>query len=195
MSNQNGSLEELNQRIIDNDLRELNRAIREISADIQASIAVAKLPEIVFKDYFLDNFKLIAAGGEVDNAVTLSWIDIAGGPYAEVDVVDNAGNVLFRVPGLMARPTVDHSRLKGTSFNTIAAKYQAEANRLQVQGDRYLHGALSGIDQAVGANGPDDPASRWKAIFDRYADKSLVATTKTKKKDELENNLEFEYDE
>ena len=111
------------------------------------------------------------------------------------DVVDNAGNVLFRVPGLMARPTVDHSRLKGTSFNTIAAKYQAEANRLQVQGDRYLHGALSGIDQAVGANGPDDPASRWRAIFDRYADKSLVATTKTKKKDELENNLEFEYDE
>ena len=95
----------------------------------------------------------------------------------------------------MARPTVDHSRLKGTSFNTIAAKYQAEANRLQVQGDRYLHGALSGIDQAVGANGPDDPASRWRAIFDRYADKSLVATTKTKKKDELENNLEFEYDE
>ena len=29
MSNQNGSLEELNQRIIDNDLRELNRAIKE----------------------------------------------------------------------------------------------------------------------------------------------------------------------
>ena len=191
MSNQNGSLEELNQRIIDNDLRELNRAIKEISADIQASIAVAKLPEIVFKDYFLDNFKLIAAGGEVDNAVTLSWIDIAGGPYAEVDIIDDAGNILFRVPPITAKPKVDNKRMKGTSYSKMATRFQEESNRLQAAGDRFLAGALNGIEQFV-TQDSSDYALRWANIFKRYAPNQQPQGNQNTSG--LDDNLEFEYE-
>ena len=173
------------------DLEKLSEDIRTILGDIEASIEVRRMPEVVFVDYYLDNFRNIAITGDIDNSVTLAWINFAGGPYAEVDIIDDAGNILFRVPPITAKPKVDNKRMKGTSYSKMATRFQEESNRLQAAGDRFLAGALNGIEQFV-TQDSSDYALRWANIFKRYAPNQQPQGNQNTSG--LDDNLEFEYE-
>ena len=74
MANDNTTLAEIAQRRLEAETKQLSEDIRTILGDIEASIEVRRMPEVVFVDYYLDNFRNIAITGDIDNSVTLAWI-------------------------------------------------------------------------------------------------------------------------
>ena len=74
MANDNTTLADIAQRRLEAETKQLSEDIRTILGDIEASIEVRRMPEIVFVDYYLDNFRNIAITGDIDNSVTLAWI-------------------------------------------------------------------------------------------------------------------------
>ena len=73
MANDNTTLAEIAQRRLEAETKQLSEDIRTILGDIEASIEVRRMPEVVFVDYYLDNFRNIAITGDIDNSVTLAW--------------------------------------------------------------------------------------------------------------------------
>ena len=72
MANDNTTLAEIAQRRLEAETKQLSEDIRTILGDIEASIEVRRMPEVVFVDYYLDNFINIAITGDIDNSVTLA---------------------------------------------------------------------------------------------------------------------------
>ena len=86
MANDNTTLADIAQRRLEAETKQLSEDIRTILGDIEASIEVRRMPEVVFVDYYLDNFRNIAITGDIDNSVTLAWINFAGGQIGRAHV-------------------------------------------------------------------------------------------------------------
>lgn len=133
------------------------------------------IPEIVFKETFLGFFKTMSAEG-IDDTLAKKWVDFAGSPYNEVDVIDKTGNVMYTVPGLLSRPNVDKALGKNVNFDKMVTTYELKRNRLPEVGDRYLAAELDNIPNSITANVAED-ALRWKQIFDRYSGDNNMSVT------------------
>ena len=81
--------------------------------------------------------------------------------------------------------------MKGTSYSKMATRFQEESNRLQAAGDRFLAGALNGIEQFVTQDN-SDYSLRWANIFKRYAPNQQPQGNQNTSG--LDDNLEFEYE-
>ena len=87
--------------------------ISEIADQVMNSFPRARLDELRFREVFLPYF----AG---DDPATLkyrvdvgNWITVAGGPFAEVDIYDKQGKVLFVVPPMFDRMAVRPEQVVG----------------------------------------------------------------------------------
>jgi len=127
------------------------------------------LPESVFVEYFLDFFK---SNGHQDMTTPLSlkWIELAGGPYNEVTVIDAMANELYTVPSIYSKPNIDADKSNSMNFSNMASEFKLRSNRIVEDGTNYLNNQLSGVDNMVGVS-DDASVNTWKAIFQRY-DKS-----------------------
>ena len=189
---------ELAERAKKREIDALKSFISEVNDDF--TLPVAKIPESVFVDYFLDHFKAINNNVEVDPTLTAKWVSIVGSPYSPADIVDSKGDVLYSVPPLLARPNVN-KRLQQVSFNEVSGRYNAEKNRLESAGENYLHAALNGVSSMVTGEKAEMEKStvEWMSIFKRYDTPTTPETDSTKKEtikkySQLDDNLEIEYD-
>lgn len=80
--------------------QELNGASAKAFHGLVETHERKKLPEHIFKDYFLPFF-LGGAVPDPNTEVYARWVGIAETPTSEVDVINPAGDVLFTVPALM----------------------------------------------------------------------------------------------
>lgn len=184
----NKELQETNHKEISN-MEEL--AVQEILGGIPKKNII---PEVVFKDYFLDHFKNMAKGTVEDTTLTSKWIHgIAGTPYSEVDVVDDAGNVLFTVPGVVKRANLNVHKANDVSILKITNHYSLERNRMEARGDQYLAHALNGVENILEKTTNEDTV-RWKNIFDRYDPNKKVESKKESVNTKLNDTLELVYD-
>ena len=119
---------ELAERAKQREIDALKSFISEVKDDF--TLPVAKIPENVFVDYFLDHFKALNNNVEVDPTLTAKWVSIVGSPYSPADIVDSKGDKLYSVPPILARPNVN-KRLQQVSFNEVSGRYNAEKNRLE----------------------------------------------------------------
>jgi len=157
-----------------------NEAIDEIDELLNASIEKAVIPEDVFVEYFLDYFRDPA--GQKNTTLPSKWLEISGGPYNEVDVLDNKGNVAYTVPSLFITPTVDARLIARYDFSDIAANYNMQMKITSTSAQNYLSSALSGVPDAVMTDARRHIA-KLAAIFARYdtSDSGVTASDNSNK--------------
>ncbi len=182
MSNENSNdpneavKQQLRQRIGD-ELTKIQNGINEV-----APSDVVRLPEYHFTQVFLPFF----AGDEntMYKANLLTWVNMAGGPYRSVDVIDQNGNVLFRVPPVMDRSAINPVKnrsidIKGSSLSHVVATV-SQLNQIHpTRGQEYLSKELTkrALVMRVPTNVASD-LSTWNAIFTRYGRPPIVAMDK-----------------
>ena len=162
----------------DKKVDELKSFIADKHDVIVTETTVAYLPEEVFVEYFLDYFK---AGGNLDmsSGLSLKWLELSGGPYNEVIIIDVAGNDIFTVPSLYIKPDIDMSKMDGIDISNIASEFKLRENRLPEDGINYLNNQLSGLDTMVDSNFIKS-VNTWKSIFSRYDNTKTKATSNGK---------------
>lgn len=78
--------------------------IANIHKALVADVEVKQIPESTFVKEILP----ILTGEVVSADFPLLMAAVAGTPFSEVDIVDNAGEILFRLPSLLERNIVNH---------------------------------------------------------------------------------------
>lgn len=159
------NMKEMANALKENKAGELKGLIGESFDAIVTNAPVAVIPEMVFKEYFLDYFK--GVDRDANSPVLLKWLELAGGPYNEVMVIDDkTGEALYKVPAVYAKPIVDTKQLADVSFNNVLSEFNLRSNRIHADGLNYLNQELTGIDVEVGDKSVT--TSRWRGIFKKY---------------------------
>lgn len=128
---------------------------------------VPRLPEHIFCQYLLPILANTAKGEKVDLNI---WTDIAGTTYRPIDIVDAAGEVLYRVPSLhRTLPTEVRDRTPQSaqrSVYSIASRSEMLSKNSPRAGKAFLHNALA---TKVPRAGVDlERARAFDAILRRY---------------------------
>lgn len=151
-------------------------AIRGIMEDLNTSAEISRtrMPEAIFVAGFLPLF-----AGEKDKipkGITLEvWARVAGNDFAEVDVVDARGNVLFTVPALFERSAFNSVKGQRVGMSHVILTHQQYNHQSPALGSRYLDEELSkrqmlaDVPEAVLIN-----LERWNAIYTRYGRPPLM---------------------
>lgn len=135
-------------------------ALKQIS-DLTSS-DVARISEAQFVSTLLP--VLTDTTGKADLRV---WQDLAGHALRPIDVVDFAGNVLFRVPSLLRRlPTRRNPDSYQNTFSSIVAEGKLHSDRHPVLGRTFLETRLAQV--SVDGKIDYDTAGRWNEILKRY---------------------------
>lgn len=182
-------LEELSNKLEDKATRDAVKAISEIHESITAT-EKAMLPEVVFKEGFLEFFKDVGSHPNKDGLL-LKWLELSGGIYNEVDVVDVKGDVVFTVPGICTPGTINEAISNNVSFGNIVTTFNNKLNRTEAEGINYLNGELNKLVGIVGEG--KDTTDRWVNVLTRYDDKTETQTNKDIAT-ELNKNLGLELD-
>jgi len=183
------NLQNVADQLNDGRTMELKTYISDAFTDLVETKVNMIIPEIVFKNHFLEFFYKFNHE-QTNSTLALKWIELAGGAYNEVDVVDNNGHIIYTVPSLFTRPNVDDSILSKMSFSSIAHNFQAKLERTDAEGINYLNRELSSLPNTVSTES-DNVVNRWLNIFQRYSTKQVaqpqLPTT-------LQDELDLNYD-
>ena len=167
----------------------VNRATDDAQAFFDELVKVDNpiVPEVVFKEGFLDYF--FNNDFKENDSILLKWLSIAGGPYNKVDVDDESGKVLFTVPEIYNKVSVNDDMMGNIDMWDMMVKYHRKNERFVVEGDQYLINMSSQIASAVK---PVAGNSEWMNIFKHYG----LIKKDIKKKVEEKISIEdmFEYD-
>jgi len=148
--------------------------ITELSTALKDDLVNVILPEAVFKEYFLDFF--MYPSKHIGSPLLSKWIELAGGPYNPVDIIDGLGNIILTAPSAMIRTQMNHTAMGGLDFTAIASTYLMKRKITDAQATNYLGTILSTIPGNARHN-VSEHIMRWTAIFDRYReDKNDAAT-------------------
>jgi hypothetical protein len=86
-------------------------ADQKLASDISAihkalviDVEVRKIPESTFVKEILP----VLTNEAISTDFPLLMAGVAGGPFSEVDIIDEAGNTLFRLPSLLERNIISH---------------------------------------------------------------------------------------
>jgi len=158
---------------------------------------IVKLPEYVFVRAFLPFFCGEKKITEQPNILP-SWIGIAGSPSKEVDIVDEKGEILFRVPAMNDTSVIDSLNKKnGRSLQAIVQNYHRYQGITPINGENFLANAIADKIQAIRTTSESftENEKKWNEIFIRYGkmkstEPELVAVDKSSRLDEDE----IEYD-
>lgn len=145
---------------------------------------VARISEAQFVNLLLP--VLTDTTGKADLRV---WQDLAGTVLRPIEVMDSAGNALFRVPSLMRRlNTRENPKDPNQAMSQIMGAARAHLNRHPILGATFIQANLArvGVDNRIDY----DTVRQWNAILKRYG-KPLIpvdlpedeTTTKDKPKD------------
>lgn len=126
-----------------------------------AAVDVPRIPEAVFLTHLLPALSS-PAGSRVD---LTEWLSIAGTPLRAIDVVDQTGTVIFRVPPLMrSLPTANQNDV---AYSEIVGDSLLQENIHPNLGQASLDKKLRNV--RTGATLLDvDTAKQWNAIRARY---------------------------
>ena len=157
-------LKEYSNKIKDTKREQVREQINNLFDELVV-IENAKLPEDIFVEYFLEHFKY--GGGDINNPLNIKWVELSGSVYNEVDIIDDMGNVIYTVPPLLDRATVDEEAIK-LNFSNIAATYVLKSNNLPSVGVNYLNNKIGNLDKMVESKNTNIYSERWASVFNRY---------------------------
>ena len=187
--------------------KKTNSLHMEVMENIYQSVVVdsrvdytGRLPEALFKEYFLPIFKQspeeIAKLSPEDTKnrerLLSDWVKVAGGHYNEVDIIDDAGNVLFSVPALLRTAVINPKKDdRHPGFSAIIAhanllEHQSPTRSLDFQKKEFTKKAVSIYDKS-GVYKEEE--QRWLDIFNRYKSE---ASTKSDSTSTTASSAEFD---
>ena len=115
-----------------------------------------KLPEYLFKSNFLPLF----AGLETHPDVTIGmWVSVAGTPFAEVDIIDDQGQILFSVPPIFERHVVDSTVERPMPLSVVTDTVEKMLIQNPFRAEAFLHHQLNQIVT------PDEVLERWRNAY------------------------------
>jgi hypothetical protein len=138
-----------------------------------ASSDRARLPERIFVGVFLPFF---AADKDPAYPVNMgNWINVATSPYKGVDVIDATGKVLFTVPPVFNRETVNPVSDETVPLAHVVKSAHQLANVHPKQGSAYLNQELTkrALVMKTATNVLNN-VEVWNEIFKRYGREPLV---------------------
>ncbi len=190
MSEQHKTLEDLAKSFQTVETAKLTSLIDGIHNELTV-ITNNSVLEIVFKEYFLDFFFNIAKF-ENNEVLILKWLELSGGPFREVDIIDNNGNYVITIPALYERPEIDYGAMNRKDFSEIAGNFHMKLNRFHADGLNYLNTELKSVGNNISKPTPI-AAAKWKAVYDYYypANKSLTVIDKLKQGTNIEDMYDF----
>ncbi len=159
-----------------------------------------RIPEELFKNVFLGLFANL--DNQHPDATIQNWVSIAGNPFTEVDVC-NGGSVLFTVPALFSKNTIQpKSSQESEPLAHIVATAQQLSLRSPIEGQNYIDNKYASASRNIHKDVDKIAfALEWNAIFKRYGLPEIVPlnsevtqklSTSSDIKEELRgDNLEF----
>lgn len=141
--------------------------ITKIHEELVTSPGLRKqLPEDLFVAYFLPLF----AGLETHPDVNIGrWVSIASTPFAEVDIINTQGQILFTVPPIFERKVIDTTKYNGGSIKAITATYELLLRQSPYRAEAFMRHSLDKIDKTNNlASWHNTHAEKMKPIFQRY---------------------------
>lgn len=189
-SNGLSSLQQLAQKISDEEDKGLGTLIDSLCDDIIPTKTV--MPAYVFEARYLPAFKAASKEG-LDKAVAAEWANIAGNPYAEVDIVNDDGKVITTTPGLYSKPETNFEATTKINYGKLASEYNLYANRFPGEGKLYLATQLSPIQGQVKSSAKVD-AAKWQEVFNTF-DKPKEDETKSNQPVTFTDEIPLSYDD
>ena len=148
---------------------DISKIERQIKQDFVDSPSVSRLSEKEFRN-FVPFFTGQANLFEREDVIT-DWITIAGSRYAPVDVYDQLGQTLFRVPGLFSSGlnVTDHENSSSVR-DIIHGFTQRQVMPPKVANDYILNELYSkSEDLAIGTSPNAENERLWSEVFKYYS--------------------------
>lgn len=130
-----------------------------------------RLPEQLFVTYFLPLFKGDIKDPEVAQDLRTKWYTLARHPQGEINIIDNAGNVLYTTPSVNYTKMFDPLKAEtGGSFKDLLAIANQLGSANPVRARQYLDNNLTKKFNAMRQKGHilTNEETRWLEIFKRY---------------------------
>lgn len=136
---------------------------------------ITKLPESVFVSHFLEFFRS-GMTNDPSGLLRLKWIELAKTPYYPVNIIDPKGNIIFKVPPLLMRTSLDSDICK-YNFDKLGQDYKLMVNVHSGRAENMVNNELRGKAEGLKTTATEDYGVLWTAIFNRYKPKVLTPNT------------------
>lgn len=153
------------------------------------------IPEELFVQEFLPYFSGQKQLDQGSNVLS-NWVTIAGTPFAEVNVTDNAGNTVVVVPGLMNTLQHNLTERSKTTFHDIVVQAEIVGSQQSILGTRYLNNKLDEkqkeLINEVMPEAVTPVKDQWSNIFQHYGIiKAEVNKQNNPEQPPLDENVEY----
>lgn len=157
-----------------------------------------RIPEQIFREGFLPFFT-----GQEKNpnqSHMANWIAIAGSPTSEVDVVDDADNLLFTVPAMMSTSAISLKTVRGESMGDLMRQYQHHKSVTPHAGANFAQANFGEKAKDLVDNATDSfskAQAGWSKIFNHYGISDPNAKQETTGTEQVATNAsssDFDYD-
>lgn len=166
LATQKGSMDSFKNQKLASDITNIYKAL-------VVDVDVKKIPESTFVKEILP----VLTGEVISTEFPLLMAAVAGTPFSEVDVVDDAGNILFRMPALLERNIISHEEAsKRGSLASMLITAEMMIRQSPRRAQSYLEHELDG--RGIAKNRDEiinQRQARWNHILAHYG-KTLTAT-------------------
>ena len=169
MNTQQNDLKNIAQQLGAVQTANITSVISSIHTEL-TTVAKSVIPEIEFKEHFLD-YLFSPTAMAANGVLLLKWLELARGPFNEVDVMDYLGNIIFTVPSIYAKPIINQNVMNNNDFSSMQAMYNLKANHFQASGTNFLNNALNGVSNGIVTSETNDSV-RWRNIYEYYYGKN-----------------------
>jgi hypothetical protein len=140
--------------------------IINIHQALVGDIEVKRIPESTFVKEILP----VLSGEVISAEFPLLMAAVAGTPFSEVDVINDAGEILFRMPALLERNIISHVEAsKRGSMASMLITAEMLGKQSPLRAEKYLEhefdgrGIAKNRDEIITAR-----QARWNTILARY---------------------------
>lgn len=158
--------------MLDGGKKETNPIIQQLEAQsnfIYKSLVeeqdVNILPEPIFVQHFLPYFSGQVAIDET-STIYAEWLSVSGGPHKPVDIIDQHGNVLYRVPPVYSTYNISTDPDRPDIASIIIAYSQHESH-IPGSGESMFHDEIKNYLDSMDVE-TREYIEQWTNIFRRY---------------------------
>lgn len=173
MASQYEELKKASEEMVDPDAQYVLETAKLMEKTIIQEQPKAKLPEIIFREHFVDFFRNYGSNTEpteADSTTYARWLTIAGSEFNEVDIIDDKGNVIFTVPPMLTKPNVDYKATRTINVNDTAYDATNKFNRTPAESSNFITSKVSKLMSGAITVDTSGDEFRWKKILNKYKD-------------------------
>lgn len=168
MSNETTTLEDLRKQFMDRETEQLRGMQEEMYETMMSNENVYyrnQLPVEIFEQVFLNYFRNINNNQEGDHLLK-KWLEISGGYYNEVDLIDSYGNIVLVVPALTPKPDVNIADLSKHYITNMGEDIVNEMRHGKIAAENKMREAFVSMPHVFNNdNHLKDAELKWRAIF------------------------------